>query len=92
MKTKMAKSKTWFQNKMEEYKDDPEFWKEYTLLLQEEINFLKAQNLDLVKAFKSHKAKKEKTCKFHETRIRMNCGILDETCTDCEEKDCSLNQ
>ena len=24
--------------------------------------------------------------------VRLNCGILDETCADCEDKDCSLNQ
>ncbi len=30
-------------------------------------------------------------CKFHETRTRMNCGILDDTCADCDDKECPLN-
>ncbi len=35
---------------------------------------------------------KEKSCKFHETRIWMNCGILNETCADCDDKECLLNK
>lgn len=36
-------------------------------------------------------AQEEKPCKFHATRIRMNCSVLDDICADCDEE-CSLSK
>ena len=39
----MAKLKTWLESKIDEFKDDPEYLREYIKLLEEEINALKSQ-------------------------------------------------
>lgn len=36
----MAKNKNWFQEKMKKFENDPEFLKEYILLLEDEIKSL----------------------------------------------------
>ena len=48
----MAKTKSWFQTKMKEFRNDPEFLHEYISLLNDEIDFVKNYNLDLIRIVK----------------------------------------
>jgi len=64
----------------------------FVLVYGQSTKKIKRMNKQEAIEYFMEKAEKEEDCKFHETRIRMNCGILDDTCADCEEKDCSLNK
>lgn len=44
------KEKTWFEKKLEEFKDDPEFLREKIQCLSEEIDILNKWNDDLANA------------------------------------------